>query len=735
MKGPLVRQANSHHHQNRTLAISIALLVGLLSPALHADPGPREARKVYATAKKEAESLYKNSAKSSQRHYYTKLIKRFDKLEKQNKNNDLAYRSCFMAASVAEQLSLASRVPSDLDEAMQRMLVMAQRYPKSRMADDALLAAALMALQRRGDKKKARELLHKLLDLGHGDMRPQARELLARLPKAEPKAEPKTEPKAKPKKTRTASVKAKSQDAKQATKQTTQQATKQTKTTKKTSAAQEPTDRIAELLHKAELIRTKASTEGGSDASDKKTVQTATKPAYQPRPRKALPKATKKRLARIKRLSSKKLKNGLELRVHIDREVESHRGDVPAQADKNIPHRAFVDLDLCKVARGLRAIRPRNSTLLRQVRVGQNTETRARIVFELIDDSELSGPWPCPGGLCFFISDPKSITSPPSPQLLIAKKDPVKDKQESANSKTAHPDKTETAHNKSKTENANANANANTNTNKDKVKVKTSNKQPKLAGADVSLLPSKSSSAGLSLSQQVGLQIKTIVIDAGHGGRDPGAIGPTGLREKNVTLKIAKNLAARLRKELGVKVIMTRSKDVYVSLEERARIANDAHADLFISIHINASTNRRAYGMETFYLNTTNDRYAIRLAARENADSQKSIGDLQFILADLVTKSNVDDSRRLAKAVQRSAKAELIKKYSRIKDLGTKSALFYVLIGVRMPSILFEAAFVSNRREEKRLRNKKYLDHLARGMANGVVNFVRKQNKGTASRS
>jgi N-acetylmuramoyl-L-alanine amidase len=241
------------------------------------------------------------------------------------------------------------------------------------------------------------------------------------------------------------------------------------------------------------------------------------------------------------------------------------------------------------------------------------------------------------------------------------------------------------------------------------------------------MLPSRPSSGGMSLSQQVGLQVRTVVIDPGHGGSDPGAIGPTGLQEKDVTLKVAKRVAARLEKELGLNVVLTRDRDKTLSLEERAAIANDARADLFVSVHVNASPNRKAYGIETFYLNTTDDRYAIRLAARENAGSEKSIGDLQFILADLVTKSNVDDSRRLARAVQSGMVAQTGKRYSDVKDLGLKSALFYVLIGVRMPSVLVETSFISNRREEKRLRQDAYLDALADGIVRGVREFTETQ--------
>ncbi len=229
---------------------------------------------------------------------------------------------------------------------------------------------------------------------------------------------------------------------------------------------------------------------------------------------------------------------------------------------------------------------------------------------------------------------------------------------------------------------------------------------------------------GLSLAQQLGLCVKRVVIDAGHGGKDPGAIGPTGLREKDVVLKISKKVASRLEKDLGCQVILTRKKDRFLPLTQRTAIANAKKADLFVSIHANAAPNKRARGVETYFLNFALDKEAMRVAARENATSTKSIGDLKNILNDIMKNTKVDESSRLAGYVQREVVKNLRKKYSNVKSKGVKQAPFFVLIGARMPSILVEVSFISNRKEEERLKSDRYLDRVAEGIVNGIKSYI-----------
>ncbi|WP_456431146.1 N-acetylmuramoyl-L-alanine amidase [Thermosulfuriphilus sp.] len=234
-----------------------------------------------------------------------------------------------------------------------------------------------------------------------------------------------------------------------------------------------------------------------------------------------------------------------------------------------------------------------------------------------------------------------------------------------------------------------------------------------------------SSKKGLSLAQQLGLTVRRIVIDPGHGGKDPGAIGPTGLKEKSVTLRVARLLRDKLRKKLGCEVIITRNRDVFLPLEQRTAIANTRGADLFVSIHTNASPRRRAYGVETYYLNFTTDEEAMRVAARENAVSQKSIGQLRSILKEIMLTAKVQESSRLAECIQQDLVGHLRRKYSRIKDHGVKQAPFFVLIGAQMPAVLVEISFISNPREERRLKSAKYLDSVAEGIARGIIRYIK----------
>jgi N-acetylmuramoyl-L-alanine amidase len=232
----------------------------------------------------------------------------------------------------------------------------------------------------------------------------------------------------------------------------------------------------------------------------------------------------------------------------------------------------------------------------------------------------------------------------------------------------------------------------------------------------------------LSLAQQLGLKVRRVIIDAGHGGHDTGAIGPTGLREKDVALSVVLKLKDKLE-ALGLEVVLTRNDDTFVALDQRTRIANKEHGDLFISIHCNAAASRTLRGVETYTLNTSSNRYSVRLAARENATTERGINDLQYILADLATKTNTGESQRLAASVQRSLVLGLSKDYRGVRDLGTKEALFVVLLGAKMPSILVETSFLSNPEEEQRLASDVYQWSLATSIAEAVESFLDARNK------
>ncbi len=232
----------------------------------------------------------------------------------------------------------------------------------------------------------------------------------------------------------------------------------------------------------------------------------------------------------------------------------------------------------------------------------------------------------------------------------------------------------------------------------------------------------------VSLAQQLGLKVRRVVIDAGHGGHDTGAIGLNGTREKDVALAIALKLAAKLR-ATGLEVVLTRDDDSFVKLEDRTAIANQHKGDLFISVHCNAAPSRALRGIETYTLNTSSNRYSIRLAARENATTERGVGDLQYILADLATKANTGESTRLAERVQRSLVRDLSGAHKNIRDLGTKEALFFVLLGAKMPAILVETSFISNPEEEARLADDAYQQSVASSIAESVGGFLEERNR------
>ncbi len=232
-----------------------------------------------------------------------------------------------------------------------------------------------------------------------------------------------------------------------------------------------------------------------------------------------------------------------------------------------------------------------------------------------------------------------------------------------------------------------------------------------------------------ALARQLALGVSRVVIDPGHGGKDPGAVGfLKNVYEKDITLRIAKKLAKMIRQKVNCEVILTRNDDRYLTLEERTALANTKNADLFISIHANAHRNRDVYGIETFYLNLATDDESIRVAARENATSTKNISDLHSILSDLMQNAKINESSRLAAFVQESICRDMKKKYRYIKNNGVKQAPFYVLLGAQMPAILIETSFISNPRECRRLIDQKYQDRLCSAIVKGVQAYIKETN-------
>ncbi|MCC6346184.1 MAG: N-acetylmuramoyl-L-alanine amidase [Nitrospirales bacterium] len=330
------------------------------------------------------------------------------------------------------------------------------------------------------------------------------------------------------------------------------------------------------------------------------------------------------------------------------------------------PERLFFDLKNAKVAKDAQKSLSVNGPLLRTVRMGQFTAHTVRIVFDLS-----SGDYDYK---VFNLEDPARLVVDISPKEGA---DPRQEGKPEANADTKSDRK-----DLRKEERSEANTEAR-------------------------------------------LLRRRVVIDAGHGGHDPGAVGKGGLFEKDVVLDIALKVRDVMRKEYpAYEVILTRDRDIFIPLEERASIANRNKADFFVSIHANASPNRKARGIETYLLNWTNDEEAMKVAARENAISLKKMkqvqGELGVILASLERESKREDSVKLAGTIHHSLVSSLRTHYPGVIDLGVKQALFYVLVGAAMPSALVEVAFISNPEEERLLEEPSYRQGIASSIVSGI---------------
>ena len=257
------------------------------------------------------------------------------------------------------------------------------------------------------------------------------------------------------------------------------------------------------------------------------------------------------------------------------------------------------------------------------------------------------------------------------------------------------------------------------------------------AVVDAGVPPSTASAnaaGGFSMSRQLGLGVARVVIDPGHGGRDPGAQARE-LNEAAVVLDVALELERLLAKEPNVEVVLTRRTNVYVSLEQRTAIANTSGADLFLSIHVNASANQAARGFETYFLNFASNPEAEALAARENAGSAKTMSNLPEIVKAITLNNKIDESRDFASMVQKSLQQRLRRADPAAKNLGVKQAPFMVLIGATMPSVLVEVSFLTNRNEATLLRSDSYRRHLAEALKAGIMSYQRSLKKTPVLRS
>jgi N-acetylmuramoyl-L-alanine amidase len=244
-----------------------------------------------------------------------------------------------------------------------------------------------------------------------------------------------------------------------------------------------------------------------------------------------------------------------------------------------------------------------------------------------------------------------------------------------------------------------------------------------LAGLDET--PLASQNAARSLTRALGLKVNRIVIDAGHGGHDDGTIGPHGALEKDIVLDVALRVAKLVQERMGAEVILTRSDDTFIPLRERTAIANDHKADLFLSIHANSSPAPEVAGTETFYLNFTNISTSLDVAARENAGSDKTVGELKDLIQTITLNDKIEESHTFAQDIQNSIQMQAVRSNAAAHNRGVKRAPFVVLIGASMPSVLAEIGFLSNSRDENNLSKPEYRQKVAEALYKGLAQYSR----------
>lgn len=226
------------------------------------------------------------------------------------------------------------------------------------------------------------------------------------------------------------------------------------------------------------------------------------------------------------------------------------------------------------------------------------------------------------------------------------------------------------------------------------------------------------------LAQLFGLDAKTIVIDPGHGGRDPGAIGAGGLQEKDVTLAVALLLRDRLKKHPGYRILMTRDKDVRISTRERVAFANSNKADLFISIHCNSLDKLQLNIIETYYFGAPADEESLRLAEAENQGSEYLMAEFKGMIKKIGDNFKQQESNALATSIQNTLYRHMKAADEKVVNRGTKMAPFVVLLGADMPSVLAEITCISNPEEEKKLADPEYLETFAQHLEGGIVGYL-----------
>ena len=439
----------------------------------------------------------------------------------------------------------------------------------------------------------------------------------------------------------------------------------------------------------------------------------------------AVPSVASGRARQIRKISAKALQNSTRVIIDLEGGVQYVSGRIAN------PDRIYFDLHAAKLTPVLAHTKIKtDGTILSAVRLAQNPSSVVRVVLDVNGVTDYTASLRNnPSRLVIDLysngeivqaakagdgsgetaaSENAAATEKPAGKTQLAATSPVKSsKAETGDAGNAIPQP------KSKLGLANV--------------AKSSNGKPDLVQPASTPQPTRGGQS--TLTRALGLKIGRIVIDAGHGGHDTGTIGPTGLMEKDLCLDVALRLGKIIQQRLpGADVVFTRSDDTFIPLEERTHIANEAKADMFISIHANSSQDTGARGIETYYLNLKGSAEAMEVAARENATDDQGIHELQDLVKQIARTEKIDESKEFAEDVQDSLSKRIQKSAKPVKNRGVRKAPFVVLIGADMPSILTEISFLSNPADEKMLKQPEHRQRVAEGIYQGVASYLQSLN-------
>lgn len=377
--------------------------------------------------------------------------------------------------------------------------------------------------------------------------------------------------------------------------------------------------------------------------------------------------------------------------IDLDKDVTYRQGQLEN------PDRIYFDLLGTRVTKALASKPfPVDGDFLKQIRVGQNKPDTVRVVLDFESISDYNVFWlPDPYRLVVDISGAKPSPQRSAPETLVAT-NPSPPVAPPARTPTPSPEASAAA--------------------------EPSAPVAVVERTELDLPPPPRADGEHSLAQQLGLKARRVIIDPGHGGHDPGTMSKKGLREKDLVLDISTRVAELLENE-GFEVLMTRTNDVFIPLEERTAIANSKGADLFVSIHVNASRSAKPRGIETYYLNLATSPDAAEVAARENASTTRRLSELNELLQKVMNNSKIEESRELAQHVQSTMATNLFDSAKDSRNRGIKTAPFYVLLGARVPSVLVEVAYLSNQQDEELLKSSAYRKKIAESIAKGVGSY------------